>query len=64
MESEDWELGAMDAVINLNKYLSGDDVDIFWKSASTQAGLFLEAWQPWYGGSFVSAGWIKLRIEG
>lgn len=63
MESEDWELGAMTAIINLNKYLSGDTVIIYWKTASTQAGLVLSAWQPWYGGSFVSEGWIKLRIE-
>ena len=61
---EDWYLGAFEAVVSVDKYQtgSGPQVLIYYKTATTGAGLAAESWTLYNGTSFTSLGWIKLRI--
>ena len=62
--SEDWYLGAMEAVIKVDKYQTGSGPApvIQYKTATTGAGLVAASWVTYNGVSFTSLGWIKLRI--
>lgn len=61
---EDWYLGAFEAVVSVDKYQtgSGPQVLIYYKTATTGAGLVAASWVLYNGISFTSLGWIKLRI--
>ena len=63
-ESEDWNLGPMEAIIRLDKYQtgSGPAPTFYYKTSATQGGLAGEGWTLYNGVSFTSVGWIKLRI--
>jgi len=54
----------MTAVIRVDKYQTGSGPApvIHYKTATTKAGLGAEVWTLYNGVSFVSLGWIQLRI--
>jgi hypothetical protein len=62
--SEDWYLGAIEAVIKVDKYQTGSGIApiIHYKTAATRAGLTGASWVLYNGTSFTSVGWFKLRI--
>lgn len=63
-ESEPWYLGSMIAVVRIDKYQTGSGPApvIQYKTASTAAGLAAESWTLYDGVSFLSLGWIQLRL--
>jgi hypothetical protein len=62
--SDPWLLGTMTAVIRVDKYQTGSGPIpiIHYKTAATEAGLGIAVWTLYDGISFVSLGWIQLRI--
>ena len=62
--SERWCLGVMTAVIKIDKYLTGSGPTpiIHYKTSATGAGLPGATWTLYDGVSFVSLGWIQLRL--
>ena len=63
--SEPWYLGNMIAVVKVDKYQTGSGPApiIQYKTASTEAGLIAESWTLYDGVSFLSLGWIQLRLH-
>jgi len=62
--SDPWYLGTMTAVIRVDKYQTGYGPSpvIHYKTAATGAGLSAASWTLYNGVSFVSLGWIQLRV--
>ena len=62
--SDRWCLGAITAVIKIDKYLTGSGPTpiIHYKTSATGAGLPGATWTLYDGVSFVSLGWIQLRL--
>ena len=62
--SDPWCLGAITAVIKIDKYLSGSGPTpiIHYKTAALRTGLPGATWTLYDGVSFVSLGWIQLRL--
>jgi hypothetical protein len=62
--SDPWLLGSMTAVVSVDKYQTGSGPApiIYYKTATTQPGLAAEVWTLYDGVSFISLGWIQLRI--
>ena len=62
--SDRWCLGAMTAVIKIDKYLTGSGPTpiIHYKTSATGAGLPGATWTLYDGVSFDSLGWIQLRL--
>ena len=75
MESPAWYLGTAPdetsftgfAVIRLNKYKFGSDstcdVNIEYRTASTKTGLSSESYQAYDGTSFISLGWVQVKLD-
>lgn len=63
MESETWNIGARRIKVQLDKYGSGfGDPHIKIKDGASQAACEADSWED-YVGPYVSAGWVKVRIE-
>jgi len=62
--SEVWCLGAIEAVIRIDKYQTGSGPVpiIHYKTSATKAGLTAASWVLYDGVSFTSLGWIQLRL--
>lgn len=62
--SDPWLLGSMAAIIRIDKYQSGSGPapTIHYKTSATEAGLGAASWTLYDGVSFVSLGWIQLRL--
>ncbi len=74
MESPPWYLGTAPdetsftgfSVIRLNKYQFGDgtcDVNIEYRTATTKAAISGESYVPYDGTSFVSLGWVQVKVD-
>jgi len=64
--SEEWLLGAMGAArIDLNKYdglVSGPQLSIEYRTSTTKIGLASQLWNVYTGLSFISQGWVQIRL--
>lgn len=61
--SETWNIGFGRVKITLDKYLPGFGTPtVYYKSGDTQVNCEADTWHP-YVGSFVTQGWVKIRIE-
>ncbi len=64
--SEGWLLGALEAAkIDLNKYdglVSGPQLSIEYRTATTKVGLDITLWNTYTGISFTSLGWVQVRL--
>ena len=62
MESTPWYLGAGNAVIRIDKYNTGSGtVLVEYRTGATQAACLAASYAT-YVGSFVSLGWVQIRI--
>jgi hypothetical protein len=59
-----WRLGAMEAIIKVDKYQTGIGPApvIQYRTSVTLAGLIVASWSTYNGVSFTSLGWIQIRI--
>ena len=57
-------LGVMTAIIRINKYQTGYGPApvIQYRTAATNAALSLASWNTYNGVSFVSLGWVQIRL--
>lgn len=58
-----WYLGTMTAIIEIDKYQSGSGPTptIEYRTATTRSGCLAASWNN-YGTSFISLGWIQIRL--
>jgi len=62
-ESETWEIGAGRIKITIDKYGTGSGtVVVKYKDGNSLANCEADSWHN-YTGSYVSSGWVKVRIE-
>jgi len=64
MISETWQLGAFQAIIELNHYGtgSGPAPKVQYKTGNSKENCEADTWHDYNGISFTSQGWIKVRI--
>jgi hypothetical protein len=63
MESETWELGAMNAKIVLNKYGSGTGTPtVKYKTGASAVACEADSWHTYDGSSFACAGFAKIKV--
>ena len=61
--SQRWYLGAFEATIFVDKYQTGSGTPVvYYKTATTGAGLSAASWTLYNGVSFTSLGWVKLKV--
>lgn len=64
-ESETWNLGIGTAEIKINLYKagSGGTPTVYYKTGADATACESDSWHLYNGSSFVSLGWIKVRLE-
>jgi len=56
------DTGNVEIEILINEYKSGDTIPIKYRHASTKAGCLAASWNV-YSGTFVSDGYVQVRLE-